>query len=68
MFPTEVPVTVKRASGRLLNLHSRVDLNGSGGLGHPVGADLYCLVTVRRHPAQPINLRKQVDMGNAVVL
>lgn len=51
-----------------LNLHSRMDLNGASGLRHPIGANLYSVVTERWHPSQPIYLRKQVNSGYAIVL
>lgn len=51
-----------------VNLHSRMDLNGASGLWNPIGANLYSVVTVRRHPPQPIHLCKQVNSGYAVIL
>lgn len=51
-----------------MNLHSRMDLDGSRGLWDRVWADLHGVVTVRWHPAQPIYLCKQVNSRYAIVL
>lgn len=51
-----------------LNLHSRMDLNGAGGMWDPIGAKLYSVITVRWHPPQPVDLCKQVYSGRGVVL
>lgn len=52
----------------LLHLHSGMNFNGASGLWHPIGANLCYVITVRWHPPQTIQLWKQVNPGNAVVL